>query len=234
MADATYQPAFYVTQGGDGAVVANGGTLTVESGGTQTVQNGGAVAVNSGGSVDMESGSSFKLAGTAVTATADEVNGLDVSVTGAGRKYKVLTLPTMTGSEQTSTWTFPALCVVHNVWLDVITAETTGSSLTLNVGTHSTAGGATDDADGFLVGVSVATAGVVRGKGTWDAGKFWSANTLGELLATYTVGTTATAPGTWVQHPGVVVGAPKVSYTAGGADWTKLSAKIVIEYTEIA
>jgi hypothetical protein len=59
-ADTTYTTKFYVQQGGDRAVVADGGSLDVES----------------GGEIDVESGASFKLAGTAVTSTATELNKL--------------------------------------------------------------------------------------------------------------------------------------------------------------
>src|SRR5262245_33821205 len=56
MADATYQPKVYRTNGGDKQVVASGGELDVESGGA------------------------LKLAGTQVTATAAELNAAaDVS-----------------------------------------------------------------------------------------------------------------------------------------------------------
>ncbi len=64
MADGSYQPKFYREQGGNRAVVASGGALDVES----------------GGEIDIESGGSLKLAGTAIAATADEINqAADVS-----------------------------------------------------------------------------------------------------------------------------------------------------------
>ena len=50
MVDATYQPKVYRTNGGDKQVVASGGELDIESGGT------------------------LKLAGTAIAATAAEIN----------------------------------------------------------------------------------------------------------------------------------------------------------------
>lgn len=54
----------YMEQGGDRQVVASGGSLDVES----------------GGEIDIESGGALKLAGTQVTATADEINAVaDVS-----------------------------------------------------------------------------------------------------------------------------------------------------------
>ncbi|MCK9597724.1 MAG: hypothetical protein M0R06_01710 [Sphaerochaeta sp.] len=52
MADASYQPKVYRKQGGEELIVASGGTLDVESGG------------------------SLKIAGTAITATAAEINKL--------------------------------------------------------------------------------------------------------------------------------------------------------------
>lgn len=55
MADASYTPKVYMKQGGDDLVVANGGTLDVESGGA------------------------LKLAGTAITASAAELNAQDGS-----------------------------------------------------------------------------------------------------------------------------------------------------------
>ena len=58
MPDATYQPKVYREQGGDRQVVASGGALDIES----------------GGEIDIESGGSLKLAGTALTATAAEIN----------------------------------------------------------------------------------------------------------------------------------------------------------------
>lgn len=61
MADATYGPKVYRQQGGDRQVVASGGSLDVES----------------GGEIDIESGGSLKLAGTAISATAAEINLLD-------------------------------------------------------------------------------------------------------------------------------------------------------------
>jgi len=57
MADATYTPSVYRKQDGDELIIASGGTLDVESGG------------------------SFKLAGTAITATAAELNQFDASAT---------------------------------------------------------------------------------------------------------------------------------------------------------
>ena len=60
MADTTYQPLVYREQGGARQVIASGGSCDVES----------------GGEIDIESGGALKLAGTALTATAAEINKL--------------------------------------------------------------------------------------------------------------------------------------------------------------
>lgn len=59
-ADGTYVPLVYHQLGGDRVVVASGGSLDVES----------------GGEIDVESGGSLKIAGTALTTTAAELNKL--------------------------------------------------------------------------------------------------------------------------------------------------------------
>jgi len=62
-ADATYSAGVYHKAGGDEEVIASGGKITVESGGI----------------IDVESGGYFKIAGTAVTASAAELNKLAVA-----------------------------------------------------------------------------------------------------------------------------------------------------------
>lgn len=58
MADASYQPKVYREQGGDRMVVKSGGSVDVES----------------GGEIDVESGGALKIAGTAISASAAELN----------------------------------------------------------------------------------------------------------------------------------------------------------------
>ena len=64
MADSTYQPKTYREEGGDRHVIASSGSLDVES----------------GGEIDIESGGALKIAGTAITATAAEINQIDGSI----------------------------------------------------------------------------------------------------------------------------------------------------------
>jgi hypothetical protein len=56
----SYQPKVYREQGAERMVVASGGSFDIES----------------GGEIDIESGGSLKIAGTAVTAKAGEINAL--------------------------------------------------------------------------------------------------------------------------------------------------------------
>ena len=64
MADSSYDPKTYREHGGDRFVVASSGSLDVES----------------GGEIDIESGGALKIAATAVTATAAELNLLDGAI----------------------------------------------------------------------------------------------------------------------------------------------------------
>lgn len=89
-ADTTYTTKFYVQQGGDRAVVADGGSLDVES----------------GGEIDVESGGSLKLAGTAVTSTATELNKL------AGISGDVITT-TNTKTMTNKTLTTPVISSIY-------------------------------------------------------------------------------------------------------------------------
>ena len=59
-----------------------------EQGGARTVI-GGSLDVVSGGDLDVESGASFKLAGSAVTSSAAELNNLDGSTTNATQLNKI-------------------------------------------------------------------------------------------------------------------------------------------------
>lgn len=71
----SYNPKTYRKDGGDTQVIASGGKIEVESGGI----------------VDIESGGAFKIAGTQVTASAAELNTVDVTA-GAITASKALVL----------------------------------------------------------------------------------------------------------------------------------------------
>lgn len=78
----TYQPKVYREQGGSRQVIASGGSLDVAS----------------GGEIDIESGGALKLAGTAVTSTAAELNALD-GITSTVAELNILDGVTSTAAE---------------------------------------------------------------------------------------------------------------------------------------
>lgn len=82
MADSTYQPKVYHQLGGDRQVVASGGSLDVES----------------GGELDIESGGALKLAGTAITSSAAELNIL-TGVTSSAAELNIMDGVTATAAE---------------------------------------------------------------------------------------------------------------------------------------
>lgn len=220
MADATYQPKVYREQGGDRQVCASGGSIDVES----------------GGEIDIESGGALKLAGTQVTATAAELNGLDVSVTGAGLKLKQIAISAdFDNTEQASGFSLPAKAVVLDVWLDVTTADT---SETLDVGTD---GSGSNDPDGFLDAASVNATGVIRGeiKTTTGSNNNYigaaSSHTLGALLMDLLAGEDVAGggDGNASRSPDVASGGEAITYT-GSSGTNTMRGTINILYIEIA
>jgi len=81
-AGAAHQTLVYMTDGGDRLVVASSGQIDIES----------------GGDIDIESGGALKLAGTAITSTAAELNILD-GVTSTAAELNILDGVTATASE---------------------------------------------------------------------------------------------------------------------------------------
>ena len=237
-----YVPKVYRDDGGDRQVIADGGSM----------------AVQSGGAIDIESGGSLKFAGTALTPTAaevnilhgatvttDEINLLDLSAVGALVKIKKIHVTASDGTEQDSTFDLPAHAIVLDAFVNVTTAESTGTTKTLDVGLLSSESGG--DADGFLDGVSTAATGLVRGAlsitktvGTNETYISAVANTFGALLqevvyelGTDTAGDTGFCTVTGKKHLSDSVTAKSVSYTAGSAQ-TEFVGDIFIVYIELA
>lgn len=139
----------------------------------------------------------------------------------AVRKIKSINVTTPAdGSENSTGWSLPTKAIVEKVWLDVTTAEATGATKTINIGTDGTG---SNDPDGFLAGVSVAATGVV--KGTLDSG----GQTLGDLLVVDEDGAGALVP-----EDDVTSGGETITYTAGSADWAEFEGTIYVQYVEIA
>lgn len=162
----------------------------------------------------------LKKNGTEITATPAELNKLDISVVGAVDKIaKIAITAPADGTETATGFTLPDKAIVRDVFLDVTTAEVTGTTKTITVGTDSSDSG---DADGFLTGVSVGTTGLK--KGTVADG----AVTLGELLLTDIDGTID------VKEPDISSGGKEITFTAASANFDELEANIFIVYTEVA
>lgn len=156
-----------------------------------------------------------------------------VNMDGASLKIKRLSITsTPTGSEQDTGWDLPANSIVLDVFVNVTTAEATGTTKTLDVGLLSSESGG--DADGFLDGVSVASTGIVRGAATYTNGvnqNYISARTLGVLLWDGLDGTDeAGDAGTGNPTYHVVGTAKSVSYTAGSNDFAEFRGDIYIVY----
>lgn len=122
------------------------------------------------------------------------------------------------GSENDTGIDVPDDAQITNVLLNVITAEATGGTKTVDVGLLSSESGG--DADGFLNGVDVSSTGLVQGS-LASGGQ-----TLGALLSADEDGA-----GTLVPEPHLTasVTAKSVSYTAGSADFAELVADLLIE-----
>lgn len=164
-----------------------------------------------------------EIGGVAITATASELNELDASNVGAVRKIKKLSMSAADfadNSEIATGWNLPAVAVVTSVFIRVNTAEATASTKTIDVGTDSTDGG---DADGYLVGVSVAGTGLVKGT------MLHSARTVGALLQT-TGSATAGVP-----EADYTMSGKEITVTAGDAGgFDDVDFDIFIEYIDVA
>lgn len=120
------------------------------------------------------------------------------------------------GAETTHADDLPTAGVVLGAWLDVTTAEATGTTKTLDVGLLSSESGG--DADGFLVGADVSAVGIVKGT-LASAGQ-----TLGALLRVDESGAGVLVPEGHVLNGTAV----SISYTAGSADFAELVADLYV------
>ncbi len=267
MADATYEGRVYRETG------PNGGQRLV-------VASGASIDIESGGEVDFEAGSALKIAGTAmsssaaelnlldgvaglvqadltklaaldataaeldimdgVTATTGELNDNDLSAVGAIEKIKKLSISsTPSGSEEDTGWDLPANAVVLDVYVNVTTAEATGGTKTLDVGTN---GSGSDDPDGFLDGLDVSSTGLKKGSAvaTTNNQTYLGAaatHTRGELLTELLIAGQDTAnqgDGAMIAGKDVASGGESITFTAGSGDWAEFRGDIYIHYIELA
>lgn len=144
------------------------------------------------------------------------------------RRTAVIRCDAQTTETQTN-FTLPASAIVHDVMLNIITADATE---TVDVGTM----GTSNDPNGFLALASLATVGLVKGAATVTTGtneNYISASTYGALLADFTAGTdVATDVGTYVRKEDITAGGDPVSYTCSAGSDTAVF-DIIIDYTEV-
>lgn len=98
---------------------------------------------------------------TGITGLFDENGNSEINVV----KLKKINITAPAGSAETTvsgTWALPANALVVRALLKVNTAEVTGTTKTIDVGTKSSTGG---DADGLLNDAAVNATGVVIGAG---------------------------------------------------------------------
>lgn len=170
-----------------------------------------------------------------VTATAAELNTLDLSVVGGAVKIKKLPITVVAAAtEQDTGWDLPAKALVLDVFAYVTTAEATGGTKTVDIGTN---GSGSDDPDGFADALSVASTGFVRPQAAVTAGgseTYFSANTRGVLLSNYIAGTNADGDfGLYREKPDGTSGGESVTYTLGSADFAELVADLYIVFIEL-
>lgn len=217
-----------------GAQAQRSATVYFQSGGDRlVVSSGGSADVESGGEIDIESGGALKMAGTAitstaaelnildtVTATAAELNTLDLSAVGAIVKVKTLSIAAdFDNTEQDTGWNLPAKAIVLNAYVDVTTAD---ASQTIDVGT---AVGESGDPNGWLAAASVNGTGLV--KGVLTAGGVTKGALLLETVTDSNTDTLNAAT------EDIVSGGKSVVYT--GSDTTNtMRGSIYIVYIEVS
>lgn len=127
-------------------------------------------------------------------------------------------------SEQDTGFDLPANAVVLDAYVEVTTLEATGTTKTVDVGLLASESGG--DADGFLDGVSVATAGVRQGSlvsGAVTRGAF--------LKETVTDSGSATVAAR-LSHVTTAVTARSVSYTLGSNNFAEFVGNLIIVFVE--
>lgn len=139
------------------------------------------------------------------------------------------------GTTETETsFSLPATAIVKNVYVRVKTAEATGGTPTIDVGTLSTDSG---DADGYLAGVDVSATGLVGPSITKTTGAnevYISASTHGELLADQELGADVAGNTGFVNSRNdIASGGKTITWTPGSNDFAELEADLIIEYQEL-
>jgi hypothetical protein len=136
-------------------------------------------------------------------------------------------------SETDAGYSFKDGDIIKRVWIDVATAEVTGTT-TMDIGLNGTGGD--DDADGLANDLSTAAANVVIPKCTVTTGsntKYMASTTTGALLADFQAGTDVDQDeGVYVEKFHVVTSTTPLTYTLGSAQ-TELVAKGYVEFIRL-
>ncbi len=174
-----------------------------------------------------------------ITARVQLTDAAGLPVSGGGpqglsHKVKKITITGVSAaSEIDSTFDLPAKAVVRDVYVDVTTAEVTGTTKALDIGLLSSESGG--DADGFVHQISVASTGIKRAGAALDGTNNWFvAGLRGALLARTVAGTNADDRGLYIEFPhlSTSVTARSVTYTPASA-FTEFRGSIYIVYDEI-
>ncbi len=115
--------------------------------------------------------------------------------------------------------TLPVGAVVLYPFVNVRTAETTGTTKTIEVGITGTAGG-------FITGLSVATAGLIKPTQSVAAAVTLGSLLLAEVLAG--VATTPAVPAAYAFEPYIVTTAVAVTWTPASTNFASLDADVIL------
>ena len=136
---------------------------------------------------------------------------------------------------ETDLFTLPAKCIVLDAWVDIITAEATGSTKTVDVGTSTVS----NDPDGFVDGLVVDTTGVIVPVATFTTGSqitFFASSTYGDLLAPVQVAGADDADdsGAYLEAKMDKTSvAAVVSASPAGSDFAELVADVYVAFIEL-
>ena len=119
---------------------------------------------------------------------------------------------------ETDLFTLPTTAVVMDVFINVLTLETTGTTGSIDVGTSTVS----NDPDGFLDGVDATSTGLLRGVMTN------AANTRGALLEDDEDGSGAIVPAPDLTSLGAVVSA-----SPAASDYAELVADVYVVFLEL-
>jgi hypothetical protein len=213
VASLVFRGITYVTAG---AAVAIDDYVCTDSSG-RAIKAGGTAAA------DFVAGRAMSAASAAGDLIAVDLlpgGGASIADVGAGHKFFVIPIAVVAATTENDTgYDLPAKSIVKNVWMDITTAPTAGTTKLIDVGTDGTG---SNDPDGWLDGVSIAATGLAKGT-LLNTGQ-----TLGALLRVDEGGT-----GELVPESDIASGGESITYSYSAADIAGQAGNIVIEFVEV-